>query len=316
MRDAISEMFGMREPRDGQWLGVSERDYHADPCDQPSLSASVAKMLLNESPAHAYAYHPKLGGHRREDKASYGPGNIIHAILLGTVEESLRVLSPDDFRKADGTMGEEGFGTKRARAAKALAEAEGKTALTPSQFAGYQQIADRLRAKLADRGVALDGRTEQTVVWTELADDGTEVQCRGRLDHYARGVIDDLKTGLAVDPRKLARNAIDLGHDIQAAAYTRAIQAIIPDLAGRIEYRWICVELVEPHCVTLARPAGSMLSMGLRRWRRAVNLWARCLRDGHWPEFDGGIEIYVEPPPWALANEMASIDTDDEEAAE
>lgn len=312
-----SDMFSMRPPTDGRWIDCSEQEHHSDPCKVPSLSHSTAKVLLNESPAHAYAFHPRLGGHVRPPKAVYAAGNAIHAILLGTVEESLVVLRPTDFVKADGKPAkEQDFKTKAAKAIQDAAEAAGKTALTPIQFAGYQATADRLRAKLEERGIVFDGRTEQTVVWTEYADDGTPVPCRGRLDHYARGIIDDVKTGVAVNPKKLARSCVDNGYDLQAAAYTRAIEAIMADLTGRVRYRWIGLELSEPFSTTIARPSAALLSLGASRWRRAVNLWARCMRDDWWPEYDDGEEAVIEPTPWALNDEMAEWLEDEEEAAE
>ena len=40
--------------------GMSEDCYHADPADAPSLSASIAKILIAETPLHAWTAHPKL----------------------------------------------------------------------------------------------------------------------------------------------------------------------------------------------------------------------------------------------------------------
>ena len=34
--------------------------YHADPCPGPSLSSSVAKLMLDRSPLHAWHAHPRL----------------------------------------------------------------------------------------------------------------------------------------------------------------------------------------------------------------------------------------------------------------
>ena len=37
---------------------LSAEAYHADPCPEPSLSASIANVLLQRSPAHARIQHP------------------------------------------------------------------------------------------------------------------------------------------------------------------------------------------------------------------------------------------------------------------
>jgi hypothetical protein len=44
-----------------RFLDVSTAEYHADPCAQPSLSASIARELIHKSPLHAWQVHPKLG---------------------------------------------------------------------------------------------------------------------------------------------------------------------------------------------------------------------------------------------------------------
>ena len=58
--------------------------YHRDDvgCDAPTLSASIASLLLRDSPRHAYAAHPKLGGHPRDDSETFDLGTAAHAYLL------------------------------------------------------------------------------------------------------------------------------------------------------------------------------------------------------------------------------------------
>ena len=41
---------------------VSDAEYLADPVIEPSLNNTIAKLLIDASPSHAYAAHPKLGG--------------------------------------------------------------------------------------------------------------------------------------------------------------------------------------------------------------------------------------------------------------
>ena len=37
---------------------IPAADYHADPCEVPSLSASIASLLVNRSPFHAWSAIP------------------------------------------------------------------------------------------------------------------------------------------------------------------------------------------------------------------------------------------------------------------
>ena len=52
---------------------IPAADYHADRVghgDAPSLSSSVARTLIQQSPIHAWFKHPKLGNAPRESTAS------------------------------------------------------------------------------------------------------------------------------------------------------------------------------------------------------------------------------------------------------
>jgi hypothetical protein len=46
----------------GMFFDVPCEDYFADPCPRPSLSNSGIGVLLNQSPAHFAARHPRLNG--------------------------------------------------------------------------------------------------------------------------------------------------------------------------------------------------------------------------------------------------------------
>ena len=54
--------------------------------------------------------------------------------------------------------------------------------------------------------------------------------------------------------------------------------------------------------ITPVELAGDYRALGLSRWRRAVNLWARCLREDRWPGYTEGITT-IAAPEWAMAAE-------------
>ena len=39
---------------------ILAEQYHADPCVTASLSSSIAKILIEQSPMHAWMAHPRL----------------------------------------------------------------------------------------------------------------------------------------------------------------------------------------------------------------------------------------------------------------
>ena len=62
---------------------IPATEYHADPCPEPSLSASVARTLIDRSPLHAWMQHPKLGGQQEEKPAArMSLGSAAHSVIL------------------------------------------------------------------------------------------------------------------------------------------------------------------------------------------------------------------------------------------
>src|SRR6478736_1784528 len=81
----------------GFYHDLTEAQYHADPAPIPSLSSSCAKTLVQKSPMHAYAEHPRLGAAHREDTDEMDFGSLAHRLLLGKGAE-IAELSSDSWR--------------------------------------------------------------------------------------------------------------------------------------------------------------------------------------------------------------------------
>lgn len=280
----------------------TEDEYHADPCEQPSLSQSIAKTLVTDSALHAWTQHPRLGGIPRPPTKSLDDGTAVHELLLG----GDRIVAVDypDFRKA------------AARIERDNAIEAGKVPICAPKLAELRDVAESLRVRIEAMGFDLDaGQTEASITWTEDSRHGP-VLCRGRMDFVApeRGLIVDLKSARSANPKKLGKHFHDYGLDIQWAAYTRALEQHSPEMAGRVDFVFLCCELVPPYSVTPCRPNGEMRMLGNARWARAVDAWARCIRDDHWPDYTDGEIVDIAPPVYALADEEA-IEADKEEAA-
>ena len=78
---------------------ITATEYHADPCPEPSLSASVARTLIDRSPLHAWMQHPKLGNQQEEKPAArLSLGSAAHSVILQGDWESIGFIDKDSFR--------------------------------------------------------------------------------------------------------------------------------------------------------------------------------------------------------------------------
>lgn len=247
-------------------------EYHADPCERPSLSASVANVLLAKTPWHAMRAHPRLGNDKRMSNDGQRLGEVVHALVLGEAER-LHVIDVDAYR------------TIAARDERDDAVARG---LIPVKRAFYDQCAeqaDSIRKNLRDAGFPLDPRpdllTERVAIWEENG-----VLCRGRLDCVDRyeHVIYDLKTTRDGSHRAIERSIREYGYHVQRAAYVSAWEAIEPAWAGRIKFVLLFVEQ-ETNAVIPVEMGSILEDVGRRRWERAVKAWGRCLSADQWPAY-------------------------------
>lgn len=274
--------------RHGLHIGVSDDEYRRDvgADSRPALTSTLARELVCTCAARVRAM---LDGHVTRATPAMVEGQVIDALVLGgpgSVERFV-VVDADDWR------------TKAAREQRDEALAAGRIPVLASAMAEYARQASAVRTQLAARGIDLAGGDPQvTVVWTDGG-----VRCRGRLDWLR---VDDgggahvveLKRLSALHAHALARAVVERGYDIQMAAYTRGLEAVLPAVAGRVTWTWVTVELEPVVGVRLVRPTGAMRELGRVRWERAVSMWRECWERDEWP---GWSDIDLDPPAWELA---------------
>jgi hypothetical protein len=276
----------------GIYDDVSHEEYHRDPAVTPSLSASVAKILCEHSPKHAWQAHPRLGGGHTEDDDTDATdrGTIVHKLLLGRGPDVVEVEAND-------------WRTKAAKEARDAARAAGKVPVIAARMGAMRAAATALESRLLHSMVSFrEGRSEVTAIWQSMG-----VLCRCRIDYLLVGdgavLITDLKTAESANPIGVGAKMVNYGADIQAAAYVEAVETLMPELAGRVRIRFAYVECRAPFEASVSEPSGEMLELGRRKWRAAKSAWQRCIESGEWPGYPTDVQR-AEPPTWALANEM------------
>lgn len=253
----------------------------------PHFSSTMAKALIAQSPRHAKAER-EAGGKAPTKEMDFG--SVGHRLVLGKGKD-FEPLPFDDWR------------TKDAKEARKRVRDQGKVPIKAEDFERANLLAETVRVELVERGIVLDGESELPVTWEEQTAHGV-VLCRAMFDHawLDTGRILDLKFTDSAAPGAIERNAEQMGYGVQWAAYTSALVALRPSLAGKVDFLFTFAERDSPFAVNVVRPDGMFRDLGMKRWRRALNTWARCVAEDHFPAYGAGINS-LTPPVWALKNE-------------
>lgn len=260
-------------------------------CPAPSLSSSIARTLLNYSPAHAREESPELNpDFERQERELFDLGKIAHTLMLGDIQH-FAVLSFNDWR------------TKDSQAARDAAYAAGKTPVLAHKMVTVERMVHAGKAQLmAHREVpgAFDhaqGKSERTVVWQCSR---TGVWLRTRPDwlynDFSR-ILDYKSSGEAAEPDAWTRTLFNTGYDLQAAMYCRAVEGV----TGKRPIFQFCVqENYPPFALSVIQLKPAALAMAHRKLDYAIDLWAACLESGNFPGYPARV-AHVDPPPYLEA---------------
>lgn len=266
--------------------GIDEAIYHADPCPEPSLSASLAQVLLGQSALHAWTKHPRLNPNFRPDHdEAMDKGTAAHTMLLGRGKTIATVDAPD-------------WRTKAARAERDHARALRLVPVLANDYADAAAMAHVVSDALANTpgcsSAFLVGEPERVLVWKEKCG----IYCRAMLDwHSPKGDLWDYKTGRSsANPLAAGARASDMGWDLKQAFYVRGLRAL--GLPFR-SMRFVCQENYPPYAVSVIELDKELVDLGERVAERAILTFANCLKTGHWPSY-APIIHRVTAPPWAM----------------
>jgi hypothetical protein len=137
----------------------------------PALSPSIARVLHDESPRHAWSAHRLLGAGPRKTTEPMEAGKLMHHLVL---EDGSRAVEID----ADS------YQTKAARELRDAARAAGHFPLLRSKAVSTHRAASRIRARMREYGydLARAGLTEHRMEWQDELDSGMVIDCSGVID--------------------------------------------------------------------------------------------------------------------------------------
>ncbi len=262
--------------------------YHSDPAPEPSLSSSIANMLISETPLHGWTCHPRLNPEHEADdgNAAISKGSVAHELILGK-GAGIEVLDFEDYRK------------KAAQEARDNAIAAGLTPILAASYLEAETIAGAVFQALKETPDCHDfqypgSRSELVMIWQ---DEG--VWCRAMIDRLTpRGIVYDVKTsGRGLDDRTL-QNKFEDGFDTQPGLYLRGLEALWPEMAGRFRWRWIFAEQTAPFAVRIEEAGAFALKEGAEKAEYALQIWRNCMSTGIWPGYPRRIGR-LDPPEWS-----------------
>jgi hypothetical protein len=268
-------------------MTTSELDaYQADNSGTvPSLSASIARILLTKTPRHAWLAHPRLNPHYRDErKPEFDRGEAAHALLIGKGRK-IAVLPFDDFR------------SKAAKEAREAAYAERKIPIKQRDFAEIEAMVQSARSQLgqiSELGKPFeDGQGELPLYWQE-----GQTHFRSRLDWLSSddSVIFDYKTTTNAHPDAFTRKIYDMGYDVQAAFYRRAVR--MTGGPERASFIFIAQEIEAPYALSAIALTPAAIDMAERKVEKAIALWRDCMSSNVWPGYPARV-CHVDPPSWA-----------------
>ena len=256
---------------------ISAQDYHRDPAPEPSLSSSVAQVLVGQSPAHARLAHPRLNPdyQPREPTPAMELGTAVHGIALGFIGHFEFVDAPD-------------WRTKAAKQAREIIRSDSAVALLEKQRDQVFAMAESIRKYLPS-----EFTPEVTILWS---DNGAWF--RARLDVMADGIIYDIKTtGLFAHSDDWGRTKL-WDYAMQVGLYRRAYAV---EHEGELpRWRFIVQEDKPPYASQVYALDEKALAYCDDLAARAMFQWANCMEKNEWPAYpDFG--VLAELPGWLRA---------------
>lgn len=294
----------------GVYDDLLPEEYLNDPCEDPSLSSSIAKHLIQESALHARNEHGRLNPNKEPiDSHQFRVGRAFHTMVLGK-GNPIEVLDFADYRK------------DAAKSARDSLVSQGYTPLLKHQYENLVPMVESFKWQMRQRPdmayAFAGGVPERVYIWKEETRYGP-VYCRMMVDWtpHSGGLVPDLKTTAAEAFTQWgSRTMWDTGCDIQDAWYRRGFRAMGRD----VDALMFCVtETSAPYGLMHHRIEPYSQDEADQMIGYAIELWAYCLHNNRWPGYPREM-AWQQRPGWRSQNfesrksaGLLSVETVDEQ---
>lgn len=259
--------------------------YHADCAPEPSLSSSIARTLLAQSPLHAYHRHPRLGGATDDAPDRQREiGTAAHKLLLGRGAEIV-VVDADSYHSKDA---KEQRGAAYAENCAPILRPDLDTVEAMVAAARRQLRAFPELRPLIDG----EGQSEVALVWRDCG-----IWARGLVDWlHPDGLIraDYKTTSASAHPGAVSSRLYGSDAPLQDRFYHWGFRAL-----GRPTKRslFIVQECEPPFALSVAELDDRAQEYGDQKVTRAIETWRDCLSADEWPGYVPRVAV-AECPAW------------------
>ncbi len=272
---------------------LSSADYHADPAPEPSLSATLAKLITAKSPLHAWTACRRLNPNWKPlNKKTFDIGTAAHRAVLGCGDDYVAI--PEDILASNSAAT-----TTAAKAFVADARENGLTPIKQDEVSQIEAMRDIAHVRLAEYGITLDPARSEIAAFAEM--DG--IWCRALFDNVPENPalpIYDYKTCEDASPEACLKAITSYGYDVQAEHYLAVWKAVTGEDR---KFVFIFQEKPEPNEVTLVALSGSFRDVGQHRAAKARRMWADSITTNKWPGYPVGLHE-VDAPAWLIEREF------------
>ncbi len=275
-----------------------DTDYHADPCEVPSLSSTIGRKMIDASPAHARNDHPRLNpDFEPVNKPKFDFGSLVHKLVLGQ-GANIEVLPYDAWT------------TKEAREMRDAAYEDGKIPVKEKDFdrAEVMAAAFERQVRYCDpiiKSCMWQGESEVVAVWQEQS-----VWCRAMLDKVwvstdgtTATILDYKTTEASAAHHDTERRIFAMQYDFQGVFYGRGLVAIMPGI-NELRFAIITQEVDPPFAMSILAPTIEAAELAEVKVLTALALWERCMSTNKWPGYPSAT-LPAKPLPWTERDWLA-----------
>lgn len=245
-------------------------EYHADPCDTPSLSAGMITDLL-AAPAKCFEASRRLN-------PNWEPPETEEKFTLGTVRHVL-FLEPDLFDAKVTVVRFDDWRTKEAKSLRSAIREAGKTPILEKHMDRVHAARRAFLATAFLTAAFADGFYERSMFWRH-PEHG--FWCRSRPDFIAHSgaYLNDYKATKDANPENFGAHAFRMGYHRRAAWY---LDGAAITLGREPDHYWfVNQEDKAPYLTSVIELDVNAIEAGRAQNARASAMFARCLETGEW----------------------------------